>query len=77
MTPSPTIGIRLTWTAYNAASAREMRENLADQMRGAMLQALQPACWIVNWTCWQGQNESKLNGSSTRYGVTLWLCPSP
>lgn len=76
MAVAPLMAIRLRWIAASSHYACLAKDRLADQLRGAQLEALRPQSWTVHWTVWQGKSESKLNVSSTSYGCTLWVHPA-
>lgn len=65
--------LRMSWRAMSPSSASTMAANMADMMRGAVLEAPLHPCWIPYWTVWQGASELRPSPSSMRYGVTLWL----
>lgn len=68
--------IRLTWTATNPQTARTMKENLSDMLRGAKVTAMRPAGWDVSWLTFQGASEVRQNPASAVYGCALWVHPS-
>jgi len=76
MGTTPLMAIRLLWQAASPTYARRAMHDLADQLRGCRLEALQPASWTVHWTVWQGLSERRLSASSTSYGCTLWVHPA-
>jgi len=69
--------LRMSWTAYSKTAATQSMLNLADQLRGARIEAPLHPNWMPFWTVWQGQSEMQPSRNSMRYGVTLWLelCP--
>jgi len=59
--------LTMSWLAWTPTAAREAKESLDDQMRGAQMQPWIHG-WEVQWTTWQDH---------AAYGVVIWCEPSP
>jgi len=64
---TPSMALRLTWTAMSPSHANRAYRDLMDQIRGAELESIRPAGLRVCARCWY-------SGQST-YGLELWLEP--